>query len=141
MQSMTEWKDVCVVEHTADWALRVRGSDLAALMSNAATGLAGLLVESPAGVPFDEERHITVEALDVESLLVAWLEELAYWAEKETLVWGRVDVLCATPCHLEATVAGGRVRRLDRHIKAVTYHNLRIVETEAGFEATVVFDV
>jgi SHS2 domain-containing protein len=38
-------------------------------------------------------------------------------------------------------VRGGHVPDLQKHIKAVTYHNLEIVETDQGVEATVVFDV
>ncbi|HEX6384454.1 MAG TPA: archease, partial [Anaerolineae bacterium] len=40
-----------------------------------------------------------------------------------------------------ATARGGRAPELQKHIKAVTYHNLQIIQTEAGLEATVVFDV
>jgi SHS2 domain-containing protein len=36
---------------------------------------------------------------------------------------------------------GGPVDRVDKAIKAVTYHNLRIARTDRGLEATIVFDV
>jgi SHS2 domain-containing protein len=111
------------VEHTADWALRIRGRDL------------------PASLPLTEERRLELEAYDAESLLVNWLSELAYWAEAEALVCYEFELAEVRPTHLQAVVRGGRAPELQKHIKAVTYHNLEIVETQQGLQVTVVFDV
>ncbi|UCD83057.1 MAG: archease [Desulfobacterales bacterium] len=46
-----------------------------------------------------------------------------------------------SPTHLKATVYGNRAEQLEKHIKAVTYHNLAIIRTAEGLSATVVFDV
>jgi SHS2 domain-containing protein len=130
------------VEHTADWALRVRGRDLRELLTNAARGMSHLLVTEVVAVPGEVERRFMLDAMDGESLLVAWLSELAYWAEAEMLVFREFELSQVRPDHLEAVVRGGHVPGLQKHIKAVTYHNLNIVETEDGWlEATVVFDV
>jgi SHS2 domain-containing protein len=129
------------IEHTADWALRVRGRDLRELLVNAARGMSVLLVSDLAAIPADEERRFELDAFDAESLLVEWLSELAYWAESEMLVFREFDLSQVTPVHLQAIVRGGRVPGLQKTIKAVTYHNLKIVETDNGLEATVVFDV
>ena len=130
-----------VVEHTADWALHVAGRDWQQLLVYAAQGMNSLLVADPAAVPLDEERHLELEADDAESLLVDWLSELAYWAETEQLIFHQFDLAEVTPTTLKATVRGGRAAELQKHIKAVTYHNLEIVETTNGLETTVVFDV
>jgi SHS2 domain-containing protein len=129
------------VEHTADWALRVRGRDLRELLIRAALGMAHLLVSDPGAVPADIERHIELEALDAESLLVEWLSELAYWAEVDMLVFNEFELAHVTADHLEAVARGGQVTSMQKHIKAVTYHNLEIVKTDYGLETTVVFDV
>ena len=130
------------VEHTADWALRVRGRDLRQLLANAARGMSHLLVSDLEAISGHVERRFSLDALDAESLLVTWLSELAYWAEAELLVFHEFDLSQVTPEHLEAIAQGGHVSDLQKHIKAVTYHNLRITETEDGWlEATVVFDV
>ena len=129
------------VEHTADWALRVRGRDLAELLVNAARGMSHLLVPDLNAVPTDVERRIELDDLDAESLLVEWLSELAYWAEAESLVFREFEMLQATADHLKAVVRGGYAPNLQKHIKAVTYHNLEIIQTKGGLEATVVFDV
>jgi SHS2 domain-containing protein len=129
------------IEHTADWALRVRGRDLAELLVNAARGMVSLIVADPAALPRDVEQELELESIDAESLLVDWLSELAYWAETEMLIFHRFDLQDVTPTSLQATIRGGHAPDLKKHIKAVTYHNLEIVETVEGLEATVVFDV
>lgn len=130
-----------VVEHTADWAIRVRGADLAELFKHAAEGMSNLMAGELAMLPFDEVRELELEAYDAESLLVEWLGELAYWAEMEQMVFRQFDLEEVTSTHLKAVVRGGRAPILHKHIKAVTYHNLAIIESEDGVETTIVFDV
>ena len=129
------------VEHTADWALRIRGRDLGELLVNAARGMSNLLVSDPAQIPTDVEERFEIEAGDAESLLVNWLSELAYRAEVEGVVFGEFNLSQVSPTYLQATVRGGLMSRLQKHIKAVTYHNLEIVEVDQGLLAEVVFDV
>lgn len=132
---------ISIVEHTADWALRIRGRDLAELFRRAAEGLARLLVADVTAVGRDETRELTLESYDTEGLLVDWLGELAYWAERDRLVFPEAEMRQVTPTQLVAVVRGGRASELQKHIKAVTYHDLAIRETESGLEVTVVFDV
>jgi len=129
------------VEHTADWALRIRGRDLSELLRNAARGMSSLLVSDLTDIPVVREERIDLEAYDAESLLVNWLSELAYWAEAEGIVFCEFDLSGVTSTRLQAIVRGGPVAALQKHIKAVTYHNLAIIATATGLEATVVFDV
>jgi len=129
-----------VVDHTADWALRVWGAGLGELMQNAALGMSSLLVDDMTSVAQDQVRNLSLEADDAEMLLVEWLSELAYWAESESLVFTNFEVT-ANSTYLEAEIRGGRVTELLKHIKAVTYHDLQVIETQNGLEATIVFDV
>lgn len=129
------------IEHTADWALRIRGRALAELLANAARGMVSLLVAQPEKIPLEVEEQFELDSIDAESLLVDWLSELAYWAEMEQVVFYQFELADVSPTHLKAVVRGGRVPDLRKHIKAVTYHNLQIIKTESGLTATVVFDV
>jgi len=128
------------VEHTADIALRVWGRDLAELFVNAAYGMACQMAD------LDEadravERSIELEAYDAETLLVAWLGELLYLHERDGCVFTDFDMLEVTPTRLRAVARGGPVREHRRHIKAVTFSDLKIVYTDEGYETTIVFDV
>ena len=128
------------IEHTADIAIRVRGRDLAELFANAAYGMACQLAD-PDAVKQTNEHQIELDAYDTETLLVSWLEELLYLGEREECVFSDFDVLHITPTQLRATVRGGPVEEHGAHIKAVTFNELEIVRTDAGYETTVVFDV
>jgi len=129
------------IEHTADWALRVHGRNLRELLLNAARGMNSLMASNLDNIPLDVEQQVELEAIDAESLLVDWLNELAYWAEIEGLIFREFELDHVIQTGLRATVRGGQVSHFTKHIKAVTYHNLDILETETGLEATVVFDV
>jgi SHS2 domain-containing protein len=129
------------VEHTADKALRIFGTNLADLFLNAAAGLTHMMVADVSGISTEIEKSIELSAIDTESLLVEWLSELAYWAESEMLVFKEFRIQKATARHLQARIFGGKAALLEKHIKAVTYHNLEIIKTGKGLEATIVFDV
>lgn len=130
-----------IIDHTADWALRVRGDSLAELFSRAAIGMARLLAGDLSTVLLDEAREVALTADDAESLLVEWLGELAYWAERDGFVGPAVAWNELTPTMLSATIRGGRLSQLQKHIKAVTYHDLAIRPYGDGLEVTIVFDV
>ena len=127
------------VEHTADWAIRVRGTTLPDLFVNAATGMYSLVADLSFAPTV--EREIVVKGMDAEALLVNWLNELIYHTEMDGEVFCEFRVESFQPTHLRATVRAGRGIELKKEIKAVTFHNLQIVSTDSGYEVTVVFDV
>ena len=129
------------IEHMADKALHIRGRNLEQLLLSAAMGMNNLMITDVSKPPTRIKKCVEVEALDSESLLVEWLSELAYLAETEMLIFNKFDLHTVAATHVRATLWGGHVQKLDKHIKAVTYHNLKIVKTNTGLEATVVFDV
>ena len=128
-----------IVEHTADWALHVTGRDLPELFRRAAEGMARLLAGA-APIATEVTRPLALDAYDAEGLLVDWLGELAYWAERDGLVFPVVELDELTPTTLRGAARGGPAA-LQKHIKAVTYHNLAIRPYEGGLEVTIVFDV
>ena len=129
------------VEHTADKALRIFGTNLTELFLSAAAGLTHLMAGGVSDISTEIEKTIEMDAIDAESLLVEWLSELAYWAESEMLIFKKFKIQKATATHLQAKIFGGKSSMLEKHIKAVTYHNLKIIKTSKGLEATIVFDV
>ena len=129
------------IEHTADRALKIYGRNLEELLLNAARGLNSLMNADGNLNSTPISKSIELEAMDTESLLVEWLSELAYWAEAEMLVFSKFDLQNVSPTRVKALIYGNRVTQMENHIKAVTYHNLEIVKTKTGVEATVVFDV
>ncbi|OUL23728.1 archease [Nostoc sp. 106C] len=128
------------VEHTADWAYRVWGQNLADLFIQAANGLYAI-ASVQRGANFPVSRNIQLHGVDYESLLVAWLNELLYLHESEGLGFNRFEILHLDRHNLQAKVSGAPVKNSNKLIKAVTYNNLAIQTTEKGLEATLVLDV
>ena len=128
------------IEHTADWAYRVRGKNLAELFIQAAKGLYTLV-----GMQLTTEAKITqfiqLQGIDREALLVAWLNELLYLHESEGLGFDRLEIQDLDQTSLRAKVTGAPTQQWLKDIKAVTYHNLAIHETTSGLEVTLVLDV
>jgi len=129
------------IEHTADLALRCGGPDLESFFRNAARGMYGLLGAEGSSVNASEQHTVCLTAMDIESLLVDWLGELAYLAERDWLVFGDMTFKTLSTTRIEAVLTGRRAHRLDKVVKAVTYHHLNVQKTPEGYAATVVFDV
>ena len=128
------------VEHTADACIRAFGRDLPELFANAAHGMFDLLADMEKLHP-TIEREVSLEASDLETLLVDWLGELLYLREAHGEVYKEFEITTLSSAELKAVAKGGKgfVPRMD--IKAVTYHDLEIAKTEEGYVATIVFDV
>ena len=128
------------VEHTADLAIRAYGRDMRELFASAAHGMFALMAEPPLGEPA-REREVSLEAMDYESLLVDWLNELIYLHEVEGETYSQFAIKTLSPRKLQAQVTGGPTKIKTRAIKAATFHELEVVKTDKGYEATIVFDV
>ena len=128
------------IEHTADWAYRVRGENLAELFIQAALGLYSLVgMQLASGERIT--RSLQLEGIDRESLLVAWLNELLFFHESEGLGFDRLEIQHLDKTSIQAKVTGAPTQQWLKDIKAVTYHNLAIRETQSGLEVTLVLDV
>lgn len=134
------WVNYEEIDHTADWALKVRGRDLAALFANAALGmmeLAGVRTSDDVGL----ERQIEIQAIDRESLLVDWLHEVLLALELEHLAFHEMDLEITDGRKLVGTVRAVPFVSMEKPVKAVTYNELNIQESPEGLETTIVFDV
>ncbi len=127
------------IEHTADWALDIWAPTLEKLFEQSARGmlaLTGIELAPQAR----EARQLDLLAIDLESLLVNFLNELLYWGESECLAFDDFH-LSINDRHLTGWLEGAPIAAQIKEIKAVTYHNL-IVHHEAGvFRVRIVFDV
>lgn len=133
------------IEHTADWELEVWAQDLPGLLEQAARGMQHLagLRQHTAPVHLLE---LQLTAADAESLLVAFLGELLFSIEQQQLGFSNFDLqVSPLPDHagleLHASLQGQPLLALDKEIKAVTYHRLKVQPTPAGLCTRIVFDV
>ena len=127
------------IEHTADLAIRAYGRDMRELFASAAHGMFALMAEPSKETTY--EREVSLEAMDYESLLVDWLNELIYLHEVEGETYYQFAIKTLSPVKLKAQVTGGPTKSKTKAIKAATFHDLAIEETANGLVATIVFDV
>lgn len=125
--------------HTADWALDVWAPDLAGLLQQAARGMYALMQAKLTDGPREAYRF-EINAPDREVVLVTFLAELLYFTQRDEVGFDQFDLTWDAP-QLSAAVEGAPIDSLAKEIKAVTYHNLVVRETENGLTATIVFDV
>jgi SHS2 domain-containing protein len=127
------------IPHTADWSIRVWADDVAGLLAESARGMYWL-----AGTELDKKQRVLkifeTKEPDEESLLVAFLSELVYYAEQENLGFDDFDIQI-NDGRLKAELGGAPLQSMDKAIKAVTWHNLNITKTARGLEVEIVFDV
>ena len=86
------------------------------------------------------ERALECDGVDRETLLVVFLSDLLYVGEREGLGFDQFD-LSISEDHLSAVARGAPIAEQKKEIKAVTYHNLVVERSEAGYQVTIVFDV
>ncbi len=133
-----------VLEHTADARVEVSARDRKTLFADAARALFATIGELDRVRP-REPVEIRLEAETPEELLVAWLSELLCRHETEGWLFSRFDIEELTERALRATAWGERLdpsrHVIDREVKAVTYHHLRIERTKDGYRVRIVFDL
>ncbi len=141
---MVAYKPYEVFEHTADIGLHAYGSTLSELFIHAAQGMESLMV-SPEQVRVEVSREVEVEGHDSVSLLIAWLNELIFLFDTEYLIFCQFEIESLTETHLRGRASGEPYDAL-RHelssaIKAVTWHEAAIEQTDDGYKARIIFDI
>ncbi len=79
-------------EHGADVGVRGRGRTVEEAFEGAAQALSLLLCEDLSGIRSEAEQPVACEAAGLEELLVAFLNELIFYSESRSLVFGRFRV-------------------------------------------------
>jgi len=132
-----------IVEHTADVGIRGWGKDFPALVEALARGLFEVIA-GPADPKRRLVRKLRVEGVEREDLLHDTLEALNSLHQVRGEIYARFEVeMVRTGLVIEAH---GEPIDPDRHdlrteVKAVTWHELRVTETELGWEGYVLLDI
>jgi len=139
-----EVKDFEIIDHTADVGIAAYGTDIREAFGNAALGLFSLITD-PEGIDEKTEREVELSALDEESLLVDWLNELIYIFDVERVAFCRFDIAELSNNHLKARCFGEKIEpsrhQLKMEVKAATYHMLKVGRGRNGCEVRVIFDI
>ncbi len=133
---MGRWKPI---DHTADLSLHIWADGLPDLFATSARGMFSLMCDLDA-VPPAREVTFSLEALDVETLLVDWLNELLYLNEMDGCACVRYEFKRLTPTSLQVVAWGGKILEYQSYVKAATFHNLAVLPVGSGYETEIVFD-
>jgi SHS2 domain-containing protein len=134
------WATHSLAEHVGELAIRVEADSPGDLFAESARALAEVMLGRPAAASGAYE-HVWVKAPDREALLVAWLDELIFRAERDQKVYGDVQIQQISEGEIDAKIRGEAAADLKTQVKAATYHGLAITETPKGVAATLVLDV
>jgi SHS2 domain-containing protein len=126
--------------HRGEVGLRLHGTTIGQVFEAAALGLSGLqLPTGPPGGP-QQTREIRMEAPDRAALLVDWLNELLYLADRDHWVPTHLDIREADETHLYAIASGPVLPEGPAEVKAATWHDLHFAPRDGAWEAEVLLD-
>jgi SHS2 domain-containing protein len=131
-------------EHTADLGLRATAPDLGTLFAEMGKCLLSAMVEDPGSVVARHECTILLDGTDREYLLFDWLRHLLYLFEAGKKLYGEFEIMVSED-GLSAVAFGEDYdparHVLSHEVKAITYHELKVEETAAGWLAEVIVDI
>ena len=132
------------IEHTADVGLEVEAPTLPVLFERAALGMLALMMDVAAVEP-RERIDLAVAAEDREALLHDWLQAVLVRLEADRFAIAELAVEEMTEGSVRGWGAGERLdparHRLHTEIKGVSYHELVVHQTAAGWRARIILDV
>ena len=135
------------VPHTADVAVKIEAGCLRELFATAAKAMFAVLVTKKANSPAAGLAELKIEKTGdtLEDVLKAWLDELLFEFQGNGRMLHRIKSLSVEEDAVSACVL---VCDFDRasydfrdEIKAVTYHELKVVKARRGWRTMLVFDV
>jgi SHS2 domain-containing protein len=133
-----------IFDHTADLGVEIYGKTLPELFANAAFAVFDIITDLRF-VKATEERQVVIEGSGWEDLLVNYLREILYLLNGEGLLLKKYAIGKIALYRLEGSVAGEffdpATHRIHTEIKAVTYHQISVRETQDGWTGRVIFDV
>jgi tRNA nucleotidyltransferase (CCA-adding enzyme) len=128
----------------ADVGVRAWGPDRAEAFAQAALGVLALGV-SPDGVDERETRDVRAQAVTLEDLLVAWIDECIYVQEIEGFAVHRVVVRRLDDGVIHGVLHGEALdparHRLGTVVKAATRHQVSVTDSPTGSEARLIVDI
>ena len=129
---------------TADVGVESAGKDLKQAFEEQAAGMFSIMTDLESVEP---KISFDVEATgnDLESLLVAWLNELLFIYDAKKVFLGSFDIKSFEEGRVKAEVRGEEIdparHPLKTEVKAVTYHMLEVRQSDGGYATRVVYDI
>ena len=131
-----------VIDHTADICIKAYGNNLSEAFDHAAKGMFDIITDN-SSVESVGEYDISLDAPDLEQLLVDFLSDLLFLNTAKNLVFGSFKIKIDNN-HISAKIFGEEYNtskhKIGVEIKAVTYHMLEVNNKEPYY-VQVLFDI
>lgn len=145
-------KDFEIIPHTADLKIRVYGITHQELFSNALYGMFQVIRPISSGCRYEHDRMVCdalpisrdfgVNSPDVNALLVDFLSYALYLCDVHNEVYLQATIDTLTQTSIIGKLHGVAITGFEEsEIKAVTYHDLAIVQRDGIWQTDIVFDI
>ncbi|MEA3454543.1 MAG: archease, partial [Candidatus Caldatribacteriota bacterium] len=127
-------KEFEILEHTADIGIAAYGKNKREVFINVAKAMFEIIDGGNKTLKENFYDKIKLEADNLEGLLFAWLNELLYISETKLVILSKFKIKDLSNNKIEAKVEGIKINppsvKIEKEIKAVTYHRLEIKKDE-----------
>ncbi len=140
-------KEFEILEHTADIGIAAYGKTKKEVFINAAKGMFEIIAGESRNLKENFYDKIKLEADNPEGLFFAWLNELLYISETKLVILSKFKIKELSDFQIKAEVEGMKINppsvKIEKEIKAVTYHRLEIKKNEESglWRAQIIFDI
>ncbi len=144
--------DYELIPHTADLKIRAYGMTLEELFCNSMKAMfaaahplskhISYTDEKPVIHKYNAEHRVVVHADDQELLLIDFLSECLYLSDVHNEAYFDTRFTTLSQTEVDTIIYGVAIDRFEIiEIKAVTYHDLELVQVNGIWQATIVFDI
>ena len=130
-----------ILDHPSDVRVQAFGDTKEELFLSAMEGMNEILKSKIKNQKSKITRRIVVNSYDLNALLVDFLSEVLYLSQVNKEIYTDVKFNKFSDKELAGDLFGKKIKSFGEDIKAVTYHNLKIINKNGLFEATVLFDI
>jgi SHS2 domain-containing protein len=135
------------VEHTADIAVSIFAKTLEGLFLSAAESFKKILADNISNFNITS-KNILLTSNSVENLLIEFLNELNYYYSAKRLIYYNYSLFTISKKNnnvdLQSIINFAYPTddsKIKHEIKAVTYHNIKIIKTSKSFKTKIIFDI
>lgn len=138
-------KNYALIEHTADIGMWLKAGNPEELFINSAEAMFDIMAERVSGRKRQRlEKFLVTETGDnIEELFINWLNELLSLSQVKEKIFCEFAFEQFGEKNLRAVVSGEDIAnyRVEKEIKAATYHELEVRKINSSWQAKVIFDV
>lgn len=137
-------RNFTLIDHTADIGILVQGTNLKELFQNAGEALLQIMLKGDPGRQ-TLMQSLSVSGSDYADLMVRWLSEILYLFQGEKRIVNAIRIQDIRPYQLTAQIEtmafDPTLHEILYEIKAVTYHQIEVIQKDKQWQARVIFDI